>query len=127
MATQVVLGVSEDGADDLLLDDLARQLRGALLETDVDSVEPLAVGEAPEGTRSATMMAAGALIAAVSPLGLQGVVGVVQDWLKSVGPGHRTVRVEVGGDVLELHGINDETQQRLIADWVARHGAQAAT
>ena len=76
MATQVVLGVSEDGADDLLLDDLARQLRGALLETDVDSVEPLAVGEAPEGTRSATMMAAGALIAAVSPLGLQGVVGV---------------------------------------------------
>lgn len=126
MATRLVLGVSEDDSDDLYLDELARQLRAELLQTDVESVEPLAEGEAPEGTRAEWAIAAGALVATVAPLGLQGAVGVVQEWLRTAVPGRRTVRLEIGGDVLELGGINDTTQQALIADWVKRHETASA-
>ncbi|HSV37601.1 MAG TPA: hypothetical protein VLI04_02475 [Nocardioidaceae bacterium] len=126
MATRLVLGVSEDDSDDVYLDELARQLRTELLETDVESVEPLSEGEAPEGTRSELAIAAGALVATVAPLGLQGAVGVVQEWLKTAVPGRRTVRLEIGGDVLELGGIDATTQQSLIADWVKRHDATPA-
>jgi hypothetical protein len=51
------------------------------------------------------------------------VIGVVRDWLAR-SPGRvRTVRLEVGGDVLELSQASASEQQRLIDLFVSRHSA----
>lgn len=121
MATRVVLSVTEDDSDDVHLDQLARQLRSELLEADVGDVAPLMAGEAPEGTRSVLAETAGALALAVAPLGLAGVVGVAQEWAKAALPRHRSVRLEIDGDVLELGGISRDRQEEMIAGWLKRH------
>lgn len=121
MTKRVVLSVSEDDSDDVYLDELARQLRSRLLETDVESVVPLTTGQVPDGTRSVLAETAGALVLAVAPLGLAGLVGVAQEWARTAIPRHRSVRLEIDGDVLVLGGVTREKQDEMIADWVKRH------
>ncbi|HEY3260547.1 MAG TPA: hypothetical protein VGJ95_09805 [Pseudonocardiaceae bacterium] len=126
MAAEVRLDVVEDGSDDEHLEELALSLRRELLALDVDSVEPAPTGEpAPEGTRSGLIAAAGALVVALPPTleAITAVVTLVRDWLRRAGPRH-TVRVEIGGDVLELTGATSEQQARLVENWLARHAAK---
>ena len=119
---RVVLSVTEDDSDDLYVDELARQLRLRLLEADdVESVVPLDAGDVPEGARSVFAETAGVLLTAVAPLGLAGLVGVAQEWARTAIPRHRSVRLEIDGDVLVLGGISREKQDQMIADWVKRH------
>jgi hypothetical protein len=49
-----------------------------------------------------------------------GVVAVVRDWLRRSG-GNRSVKIEIGGDVIELTGASDDVQRRLVNDWISRH------
>jgi hypothetical protein len=35
--------------------------------------------------------------------------------------GQRAVKIEIGGDTLELTGASDEMQKRLVDDWIQRH------
>ncbi|HEU4947030.1 MAG TPA: hypothetical protein VFT31_07740 [Kribbella sp.] len=122
MGAEVHLGVTEEGADDERLEELALLLRQELLELDVDSVEPLRGGEAPEGTRSGLIALAGALTLSLQPTVqvVGGVIALVRDWLRRSGS-QRSVRLEVDGDVLEVTGVTSEVQQRLIDDWINRH------
>jgi len=126
MTNKVMLSVEEEGADDLRLDELARQLRSVLLDTDVEDVQPHVTGEAPPGTRSGLAVAAGGLVASLGSLPLKELVGLVVAWLKS-GRTHRTVHVEMDGDVLELDGVDSDTQKRVVTDWIARHPAGAGS
>jgi anti-sigma factor RsiW len=125
VTTDLVLAVSEDEADDPYLEELALRLRAELLQTDVDSVEPATSGEAPEGTRSALALLAGSLIASMtSPGQISSVVGVVVGWLRNHrGHGERKVRIEIDGDVIEVTGAEDETEKRLVDNFIARHAA----
>jgi hypothetical protein len=126
MTSKVMLSVEEEGADDLRLDELARQLRSVLLDTDVEDVQPLVAGEAPPGTRSGLAVAAGGLAASLGSLPVKELVGLVVAWLKS-GRTHRTVHVEMDGDVLELDGVDSDTQRQVVTDWIARHPAGAGS
>ena len=51
---------------------------------------------------------------------LSAVVATVRAWLKRPGAA-RTVRIEVGGDVLELTGTTSEVQERLVEEWIRTH------
>jgi hypothetical protein len=64
-------------------------------------------------------MVAGSLVAGLASGKVQAVVGLVVDWLRRAG-GQRTVRVEIDGDVLELHGVSSEVQAKLVDDWLRR-------
>jgi len=125
MTSQVLFSVSEDGADELRLDDAARQLTTTLRDTGLRDAAPYASGDAPPGTRGGAAMVAGAVMATVGSLPLSSVVSHVVQWLRS-SLSKRTVRVEIDGDVLVLDGVNDETQQALIKEWLARHPVDAA-
>jgi hypothetical protein len=125
VTSKVVLTVAEDEADDVRLDEISRQLRDVLLQTDVDAVEPYAAGEAPPGAKGETAMVAGALVATVGAMPLQQLLGLVVHWLKS-GRTQRSVRLEVDGDVIVVRGIDDETQQQLMQRWLDRHPADVA-
>ena len=128
MATELYLGISEEGSDDLRLEELSLQLRNELMQTDVESVEPAAGGAVPEGARSPLALLAGALVAQLSDPGkLLSVVRAVVDWLRrDDGSKKRSVHIEIDGDILDLDHVDDETQQRLVDQWIARHATPAS-
>ena len=122
MGAEVRVGVVEDGADGARLEELALLLRQDLLTLDVRSVEPVADGDAPPGTRGGLAAIAGLLSVSLVP-GMQAVgavVAVVRDWLRRSGGG-RTVKLSMDGDTIELTGVSDEVQQRLVDAWVRKH------
>jgi hypothetical protein len=96
------------------------QLRRELLDLDVDSVAIPSGGEPPPGSRAADIAALGALVVnlADSQL-LAAVVGAVRSWLAS--SSQHTVKLQLGGDALELTGVSSKEQRRLTDEWLARH------
>lgn len=68
----------------------------------MDSVEPQR-GEAPEGTRGAGAAIAGALVVSLQPTVqlITAMVTLMREWARR---GHRTVRVEIDGDVHRTDG-----------------------
>lgn len=98
-------------------------LRRELLELDVAAVELPSAGEAPPGTRAIELAAIGALVVTMSRSQLLGpVLATVRAWLAN--SPRRTIRLELGGDVLELNGVSAAEQRRLADEWLRRHESQ---
>ncbi|HEY8721342.1 hypothetical protein [Pengzhenrongella sp.] len=127
MATELIVKIVDADADDDVLERSALLLREEIGALDVDSVQPLTGGEAPAGTRGFSVDALGALLVSLGPSArlLGGVVQAVRAWL-SRGPRGRTVRLELGGDVLELTGASSQVQDRLVEEWIRQHATQDA-
>jgi hypothetical protein len=85
-------------------------------------------GEPPPGSRAFDVLAIGALLVTLgkSAEGLRSVVDAVRHWLTRGGGVRRTVKLEIGGDVLELSEASTADQQRLIDVFVSRHAAADA-
>jgi hypothetical protein len=96
------------------------QLRRELLDLDVDAVQVPQAGQPPPGSRAVDMAAVGALVVnlADSQL-LAGVVAAVRSWL--AGSPRRSIKLELGGDALELTGVSSREQRRLADEWLDRH------
>jgi hypothetical protein len=121
--TEIVLTVTEDGADNERLDELGRRLRNELRDLpEASSVDTLTVGEAPPGTRGGLVAAAGALVITAQPhvAAVVKIVSSLWDWLRRGEGGERKIRLEVDGDVIELSGASNELQEKLVEDWIAR-------
>jgi hypothetical protein len=100
----------------------ALQLRRELLELDVNAVEALRAGAPLPGTKGVDVAVAGALLVSLTdPQVLVPVVEAVRSWL--AGSFRRSVKMELGGDVLELTGVSSAEQRRLADEWLARHAA----
>jgi hypothetical protein len=125
MGEELRLQISEEDADAERLAVLAGYLRAELLELGVEEVTAPQVGEPPPGTRAAGMDVVGALLVALgqSAEGLQSVISVIRHWLDRSGGSQRTVRLELGGDVLELSRASAADQGRLIELFVSEHTA----
>ncbi|MEJ3744952.1 hypothetical protein WEI85_16850 [Actinomycetes bacterium KLBMP 9797] len=120
------LQLSEDDADAERLDALTGFLRQELLQLDVVDVRPVPAGAAPQGARGFDAIAVGALLVTLSRSaeGLREVVLAVRRWLARGQGTRRTVRLELGGDVLELSEATAADQQRLVELFVGRHAGQ---
>jgi hypothetical protein len=118
------LFLSEDGADPERLDTLTGQLRAELRKLDVDDVRSLPAGPPPPGSRAFDVETVGAIVVVVgqSTDVFKSVVEVVRGWLGRGDSVKRTVRLELGGDVLELSEATAADQQRLVNLFVSRHG-----
>lgn len=100
--------------------EIASQLRRELLDLDVEAVELARAGPAPAGSKAVDVLAVGTLLITLAKSsGLAAVVGAVQSWLS--GRHQRSVKIEIGGDTLEVTGVTSDEQRRLIDDWIARH------
>jgi hypothetical protein len=96
------------------------QLRRELLELDVESVEIPRAGEPPPGTRAVDLAALGTLVVTVTQSQLlASVVAAVRSWL--AGAQKRSIKLELGGDTLELSGVTSAEQRRLTDEWLRRH------
>ena len=124
MHSEVRLHLSENGADAERIDALTGLLRQELLHLDVEDVTGLRVGEAPAGTRGLDVAAVGGLLVTLgqSAAGLGAVVATIRGWLARGQGTRRTVRIEIGGDVLELSEATASDQEQLVGLFVNRHG-----
>jgi hypothetical protein len=117
LSLKIELSAGDDaGAEEQ--DEFTRALREELLQLDVDAVERPA-GVAPEGARGADAVALGTLLVTLG----QGALGIVSSaigrWVaRRAG---RSVTLELDGDRIELAGVSEEDQRRLIETFVARH------
>jgi hypothetical protein len=128
MAGELRLQLSEEGAEAERLAMLTGYLRAELLQLDVEDVTALPAGEPPPGTRVFGVAAVGGLLVALgqSAEGLRSVVSVIRDWLRRGEGTGRAVRLELGGDVLELSQASGADQERLIDLFVRKHAIEEA-
>jgi len=126
MDTGVRLHLAEDGADAERIDALAGLLRRELLQLDVDDVAALRSGPPPPDARAFDAAVVGGLLVTLgqSGPGLAAVVTAIRGWLARGDGVRRTVRIEIGGDVLELSEATAADQERLVGLFVSRHGAR---
>ena len=125
MGDELRLQLSEDGADAERLDALTGFLRQELRQLDVEDVRALPAGAPPPGSRGFDVVAVGGLLVTLSRSaeGLRAVVLAVRKWLARGQGTRRTVRLEIGGDVLELSEATAGDQERLVDLFVSRHAA----
>jgi len=127
VTTELRVRILDVESDDEALERGSIQLRRELGELDVDSVTGLQSGAAPDGTRAGPVAALGALAVSLHPTAtlLVSLVQTVRGWLSRSG-GKRTVRLEIGGDVLELTGTTSAVQERLVDEWIRAHASDEA-
>ena len=102
------------------VDGLAGDLRLELLELDVESVEPMALGPAPEGSKGIDVAAVGALLVCVRESWwlVDSVVTAARSWLARDSSSGRTLTITVDGQTLSLSSATAEQQQRLVEEFV---------
>jgi hypothetical protein len=120
LGVQVAVGPDGDAEE---VAQATLQLRRELLDLDVEAVEIPGAGEPPPGSRGVDVAAIGALVVnlADSQL-LAAVVAAVRSWL--AGSSRRSIKLELGGDALELTGVSSKEQRRLTDEWLARHASR---
>jgi hypothetical protein len=124
MDRELRLHLSEEDADAERLAVLTGYLRAELLRLDVvEEVSALPAGEPPPGARVFGVVTVGALLIAVGQSfeGLRSVVSVIRDWLSRGEGTGRAVRLELGGDTLELSQASAADQERLIELFIRKH------
>lgn len=119
LGIQITAGLDSDEAE---LAGAALLLRRELLDLNLDVVAAPAASPAPPGSRGVDLATVGALVVnlAESPL-LAAVVAAVRSWL--AGSSRRSIKLELGGDVLELTAVSSAEQRRLTDEWLARHAS----
>ncbi len=122
---QIHLSVEED-VSPLEMEELTAAMRRELLRLDVEGVDRLSSGPAPEGARGIDLAAIGALVVSLGKTApvLGQVIEVVRAWAARAP--NRTVKLSLGGDTLELGGMSESDQRQVIQDWMARHPLAAA-
>ncbi len=113
----VALGVK--GADARELDELTRNLRNELRQQDVRSVERIAQGEAPPGSKG-DPFTLGWLAVTLSPIVANKVFDILVEWARR--KHDRTVKVTIGQDTIELSGASGEERQKLLNKWMKEVG-----
>jgi hypothetical protein len=117
LGIRVVVGPDVDAEE---VAEATLQLRRELLDLDVDAVELPRAGDAPPGSKAVELAALGALLVTVARSQLLGsVVAAVRSWV--AGSPQRSIKLELGGDVLELTGVSSAEQRRLTDEWLRRH------
>ncbi len=116
----------DDDVSSREMEELTAAIRRELLQLDVESVERVSGGPAPEGAKGIELAAIGELIVTLgkaTPV-LGQVVQVIQAWAAR-GP-KRTVKLTLAGDTLELNGMSEKEQHQVVKDWMARHPRASA-
>jgi hypothetical protein len=117
LGIQVAVGPDADSEE---VAEATLQLRRELLDLDVEAVELPRAGEPPPGSRAVELAALGALAITFSqPQMLSPMVAAVRSWL--AGSQQRSIKLELGGDALELTGLSSKEQRRLVDEWLRRH------
>lgn len=116
----------DDDVSPLEMEELTAAIRRELLQLDVQSVDRVSGGLAPEGAKGIELAALGALIVNLGKAApvLGQVIDVIQAW--AARSPNRTVKLTLEGDTLELGGMSETQQRQVVKDWMARHAKPSA-
>ncbi|GAA3105388.1 hypothetical protein GCM10020001_023680 [Nonomuraea salmonea] len=122
--TRLSVTVVDDSADPQGLHEATSWLRDELLHLDVvvsaDGTDP-----APAGARADLALTLGGLVIALTGTEVLGsIVGAITAWLGR--NQHRSVKLELDGDVLEVTGVRSDQQRELIDAWLRRRQTDAS-
>lgn len=125
MNDELLIQITEEGADAQRLAALAGYLRNELLQLDVAGVTARQAGQAPPGARAVDLSVIGALLVDLgqSMTGLESVISAVRTWLGRGRQAGRAVRLELDGNVLELSQATAADQERLIRLFISHSSA----
>ncbi|GLW25161.1 hypothetical protein DI270_031825 [Microbispora triticiradicis] len=113
-------GDAQGNADPRELEDLTARLRAELLEIDVLAAENEAGAPPPPGARAVLSFSLGGLVVSLAGTELlAAVVNAVTAWLTR--NQHRSAKLTIDGDAIELTGVPSGEQRRLTDLWVRRH------
>lgn len=123
MEPELRLRIMEDGADAERLTTLTAYLRHELAQLDVPEVAYERDGTVPPGARAAELEAVAGLLVTLSGSveSLRSVIRTVRGWVTRGDRAARTVRVELGGDALQISNASAAEQDRLIELFISRH------
>jgi len=91
----------EDG-DRAELDDLTRQLRAEVEELNVDSVEEVSAGSAPQGTKAADFSALGQMAVTLAPTIIPPLFDLLKSWVQRKPSTPVKVTVKVGRKTAQI-------------------------
>lgn len=94
--TELLIEVSLEGGDAAELDDLTRQLRAEVEDLNVDSVEQVSMGAAPEGTKALDLAAIGQMAVTLAPAIVPPLFDLLKSWVERKPSTPVKVRVKVG-------------------------------
>ncbi|MFB9702814.1 effector-associated constant component EACC1 [Rhodococcus aetherivorans] len=119
----VDLWLSSDEFDAEQLEETTRTLRSELLDLDVDHVTARKGEAAPSGTRGLDAETIGQLIVGVGPglVALRQLLETVRSWHSS--RRQLKISVRIGEDQIELTDASSESEERLVNEFIRRHGA----
>jgi hypothetical protein len=96
---QLSLGETADTEE---LDEMARQLQSDISELNVDAVEPVSGGAAPQGTKSAEMVQAGQLLVTLAPTVIPPLFDLIKSWTARRPATPVKVKLKVGHKTADL-------------------------
>jgi hypothetical protein len=120
----ILVGAGAD-ADIEELDELARQLRDELAELDSVSAELVPGGASPEEAKGEPLAAGAILLKIAQAGGITGLFAILGSWLSR--DERRTITLQIGENKLEVTGISEAEQSRLIQWFQMQAGLQIGT
>jgi hypothetical protein len=93
---ELVIELSLEGGEPAELDELTRQLRTEVEELNIDSVEQVSAGVAPEGTKAADLAAIGEMAVTLAPAIIPPLFDLLKSWVQRKPSTPVTVKVRVG-------------------------------
>lgn len=99
---ELLIELSLDGGDAAELDELTRQLRAEVGELNVDSVEQVSAGAAPEGTKAVDFTAIGQMAVTLAPALIPPLFDLLKSWVERKPSTPVKVKVKVGKRVAQI-------------------------
>jgi hypothetical protein len=120
--TDLIIRIDSASADEEELERSTHQLRDELLDMNLQSVDLVKKGNPPKGSKAGEEIVSwGSLIVGLVASGgvLPNLVGTVQSWLSR--RENQKITMQIGADKLEVTGVSNEQQDKLIDAWINRH------
>ena len=94
--TELWIELSVEGGDAAELDELTRQLRTEVEELNVDSVEQVSAGAAPQGTKALDMAVIGQMAVTLAPVVIPPLFDLLKSWVDRKPSTPVKIKVKVG-------------------------------
>ena len=93
---ELLIELELDGGNDAELDEFTRQLKTEVEELNVDAVEAVTVGSAPDGTKAVDMQVIGQMAITLAPTIIPPLFELLKSWVERKPSTPVKIRVKVG-------------------------------
>ena len=94
--TDLIIEVSLNGGYNAVLDELTRQLKTELQELDIDSVEQVSAGIAPQGMKGMELIEIGQMAVTLAPAILPPLFELLKSWIERKPSTPVKIKVKIG-------------------------------